>query len=212
MAERVDNYQMQAAKAKARFLTYDQQELIGRCGLSFDSVYLYTTFLAEPYRICRKTGDMQRNHRCEWIDANSFGEVMTLLDWLCDSQPNRYITGRFVNIVTQGPGFHRNLQESEQDADAELFVSNPAAFRAACELLGGEPMSGADIGYAIELLDGVKVYIKLWYADEDFPAKLLCLWEENVLRYIRYETTWYALGFLIQRIKEYMQETILPGI
>ena len=208
MAERVDNYQVQAAKAKARFLTYDQQELISRCGLSSDDTYLYTTFLAEHYRIHRKTGDMQRNHRGEWIAANSFAEVMTLLDWLCDSQPNRYITGRFVNIVTQGPGFHRNLQESEQDTDAELFANHPEAFRAACEMLGGEPTTGADIGYTVELLDRVKVFIKLWYPDDDFPAKLVCLWEENVLRYIRYETTWYALGLLIERIKEYMQETI----
>ena len=65
-------------------------------------------------------------------------------------------------------------------------------------------MAGADIGYAIELLDGVKIFVKLWHADEDFCAKCLCLWEENVLQYIRYETTWYALGLLLERIKENM--------
>lgn len=204
MTQYRDNYQIQAAQAKARFLTYDQQELIERCKLSFDGDYLYTALFGEAYRICRRSGDMQRQHWGRWVDANGFAEVMTILDWLCDSRADRYITGRYVNIVTQGHYFHRNLQETKEDPDAQLFTSHPEAFRAACRALGGEPMDGADIGYAIELLDGVKVFIKLWYGDEDFPAQVLCLWEENVLRYIRYETTWFALGLLIERIKENM--------
>ena len=205
MTERKDNYQIQAQQAKKRFLTYDQQELIDRCRLSYDADYLYVTFLSEPYRICRKSGDMQRKHHGVWVDGNSFGEVMTILDWLCDSRADRYITSRFVNIVTQGHYFHRNLQETEKDPDAEWFSAHPEAYSAACEALGGQPMAGGDIGYAIELLDGVKIFVRLWYADEDFPAKLLCLWEENVLQYIRYETTWYAVGLLVERIKENMQ-------
>lgn len=204
MNQRRDNYQIQAQQAKARFLTYDQQELIRRCKLSFDEDYLYTVLLGETYRICRRSGDMQRQHRGEWVDGNSFAEVMIILDWLCDSRADRYITGRYMNIVTQGHYFHRSLQETEKDPDAELFDTHRAAFRAACEALGAEPMAGADIGYAVELLDGVKIFVKLWHADEEFPSKLLCLWEENVLRYIRYETTWYAVGLLMERIKENM--------
>lgn len=204
MRERRDNYKLQAAQAKKRFLTYDQQELIDRCNLRFDGEYLYTKLLAEPYRICRMTGDMERLHQGAWVDGNSFGEVMTILDWLCDSRRDRYITGRWVNIITQGHYFHRSLQEESKDPDAELFDSHPAEFRAACEALEGQALPGADIGYAIELIDGLKIFVKLWHADEEFPPKLLCLWEENVLRYIRYETTWFAVGLLMQRLRENM--------
>ena len=204
MTTRRDNYQIQATQAKKHFLTYDQQELIDRCRLSYDVDYLYLTFLSEPYRICRKSGDMQRKHSGVWIDADCFGEIMTILDWLCDSRPDRYITGRFLNIVTQGHYFHRNLQESEKDPDADFFAANAQAFCRACQALGVQPMTGADIGYTIELLDGVKIFVKLWYADDEFPAKIVCLWEENVLQYIRYETTWFAIGLLLERIKEYM--------
>ena len=198
-----DNYQIQAAQAKKHFLTYDQQELIRRCRLQFDDAYFYITFLSEPYRICRKTGDMQRQRSNMWTDANSFGEVMTILDWLCDRRSDRYITGRWVNIVSQGPAFHRQLQE-ERDPNAELFSQNFAAFCAACEALGGEKCSRADIAYAIELVDGLKVLVQLWHGDEEFPAQLKLLWDENVTRYIRYETTWYAAGLLISRIRENM--------
>jgi len=106
-----DNYRIQAAQAKKLFLTYDQQELIRRCRLRCDEDYLYTDLLSEPYRIHRRTGDMERLHEGSWVDGNSFGEVMTILDWICDSKPDRFVTGRWINIVTHGHYFHRELQE-----------------------------------------------------------------------------------------------------
>lgn len=200
-----DNYRLQAEQAKKSFLTYDQQELIRRCGLRYDDDYLYTALLADPYRIDRRTGDMERFCDESWVDGNSFGEVMTLLDWLCDSRPDRYISGRWINLVTHGPYFHRELQE-EEDPNAQLFDREPVAFAAACEALGGEKMPGADIGYAIELVDGLRIFVQLWHGDEEFAPRLRCLWDENTERYLRYETTWYAVGLLMKRLRERMKE------
>ena len=205
MAERRDNYQIQAAQAKKRFLTYDQQELIRRCRLRFDEQYLYTVFLADPYRINRQTGDMERFCGGVWIDGNSFGEVMTILDWLCDSRADRYITGRWVTMATLGNSVHTNLQENTGDANAQLFDAEVDSFMNACEALGGEKKTCADVAYAIELLDGLRILVKLWHADEEFFSQLQFMWDENATRYIRYETTWYATGLLINRIKEKMK-------
>ncbi len=199
-----DNYQIQAAQAKKLFLTYDQQALIHRCRLEHDEQYLYTKMLGDPYRICRQTGDMERLKKNQWVDADSFGEVMVLLDWLCDSKPERYITGRWTNIVTQGHYFHRSLQEDAEDPDAVLFDRETDAFACACEMLGGEKLPGADVGYAIELFDGLRIFVQLWHGDEEFAPRLRCLWDENVGKYLRYETTWYAVGLLMKRIKENM--------
>lgn len=196
-----DNYQIQAQQAKKRFLTYDQQELISRCGLRFDDAWLYVTVLSCLYRISRTTGDMERWTGKNWQDGNSFAEVMTILDWLCDSKPDRYITGRWVNLVNSGHYFHRNLQEDGEDPVAEKFSKDPASFCAACEALGGKAVAGADISYTIELLDGLRILVQLWHGDEEFPAKLRFLWDENALRYVRYETTWYALGLLLCRLQ-----------
>jgi len=205
MAEKRDNYKLQVQQAKKHFLTYDQQELINRCCLRFDEAYFYVKFLAEDYRIYRKTGDMERLHRGCWIDGNGFGEVMTVLDWLCDSRADRYITGRWINVVTHGHYFHGNLQEDTANPNAILFDQNHSAFAAACENMGGEPMPGADVSYAIELIDGLRVMVQLWHGDEEFAPRLRCLWDENTTRYIRYETTWYAVGLLMQRIRENMK-------
>lgn len=204
MAEKRNNYQLQVMQAKRHFLTYDQQELITRCRLRFDETYFYIKFLAEEYRIHRKTGDMERLHGGIWIDGNSFGEVMTILDWLCDSRADRYITGRWINIVTHGHYFHRNLQEDGSDSNAELFDRRPEAFIVACQALQGKALPGGDIGYAIELVDGLRVFVQLWHGDEEFKPRLHCLWDENTARYLRYETTWFALGLLLERIRENM--------
>ena len=202
---RVNNYQLQVARAKEHFLTYDQQEIIDRCGVSADQNYLFFKFLNADHRICRYTGNMERRCGDTWIESNGFGEVMTVLDWLCDSRKDRYITGRWINVVTHGNCFHRNLQEDGDDPYARLFDQHPETFCAACETLGGKRMPGADIGYAIELLDGLRILVQLWRGDEEFPPRLRCLWDENTLRYIRYETTWYAVGVLMKRIKENME-------
>lgn len=199
MKPHVDNYKIQAAQAKKLFLTYDQQALIARCRLRFDETFLYTTMLHEPYRIHRQTGDMERLHRGHWTDGNSFAEVMTLLDWLCDCKPDRFLSGRWGNPH----GFHRKLQE-EDDPNAILFDRDPEAFASACVALGGEKQSGADLSYAIELMDGLRILVQLWHGDDEFSPRLRCLWDENMTQFIRYETSWYALGLLLGRIKEEM--------
>ena len=84
-----DNYQIQARQAKTVFLSRDQQALIGKLKLQADEDYLYTALFSCPYRIHRQTGDLQRLQAGAWVDANSHSEVMTLLDLVCDSRPDR---------------------------------------------------------------------------------------------------------------------------
>ena len=198
-----DNYAIQTRQAQERFLTYDQQELIARCRLHHDEDYLYIRFLGSPYRICRHNGSMERKAGDRWVDGNSFHEVLTILDWLCDSRPDRYITGRWINPATSGPSFHTGLQEGE-DPNAAFFDAHPKEFCSACLALGGEEFPGADLSFAIELVDGLRILVQLWHGDEEFPARVRCLWDENTYKYIRYETTWYATGLLLKRIRQHM--------
>ena len=209
MKPRFDNYAIAAAQAKKRFLTYDQQELISRCRLRFDESYLYLTFLSDPYRIHRVSGDMERRQGECWVDGNSFGEVMTILDWLCDSRGDRFLSGRWINVVSHGHYFHSSLQEEREDPDAAYFSRHPELFRAACLALGGWEMPGGDMSFAIELVDGLRILVQLWYGDEEFAPRVRFLWDENTQMYLRYETTWYALPLLIRQIRRKMA-TLLP--
>lgn len=202
--ERRDNYRIQADQAKQRFLEYDQEALIRKLQLESDDTCLYTSLFRQPYRIHRKTGSIQRLHDGNWIDGNSFGEVMTLLDLVCDSRNDRFLTGSWKSLTDFGLMFHRNLTEAKNDPWADHFEANPEGFRRACESLKGIPYHRGDIAYAIELFDGLPILVQLWFGDEDFPAGLRFLLDENALMYLKYETMHYAKGLLLEKIKERM--------
>lgn len=203
---RTDNYLKQAAQAKAYFLTYDQEALIRKLNLAYDEDYLYPVFFSQTYRLSRKTGDLARQGKHGWEDANTHGEVMTLLDLICDSREDRFVSGKWKDMAQFGHAFHQNLLE-ERDPLAERCQEKPQVFRRWCEALGGKPMPTGDIAYSIEVFDGLPLMIQLWSGDEDFPASLRLLWDENALMYLKYETMYFAREVLLSRLKREMEES-----
>ena len=204
--ERKDNYAVQAAQARRWFLKYDQQKLIEKLKLKHDADYLYAVMLSTLYRINRTTGDIERQEGESWVDANTFSEVMTLLDLVCDSREDRYLSLRWRNMQDFGQMFHRGLLENTRDPWAERFERDPEGLRRACLALNGEPIAQGDVAYAIELFDGLRIGVQLWLGDEEFPAALRFLWDENAAMYIKYETMHFARGLLLQRLTEHMQQ------
>jgi hypothetical protein len=47
--------------------------------------------------------------------------------------------------------------------------------------------------------------LKFYHSDEDFPAGLTFLWDENTLQFIHYETVFYIAGFLARTILKMMK-------
>ena len=203
--ERKDNYLIQANQAKRHFLTYDQERLVRKLKARSDERYIYVTFLSEPYRLERTTGDVQRWDGIAWVDGNSFAEVMTLLDMMCDSREDRCLSGRWKSMTDFGLMFHQNLLEERRDSTADLFDRDPEGFRRACIAMEGVPIPGADIGYAIPLFDGLRIGVQFWHGDDEFYPRLRYLWDENALQYIRYETMHYVLPLMLKRLREKMK-------
>ena len=201
--ERKDNYKIQADQAKQHFLRYDQQKLIRKLGAEADENYIYVKFLCKQYRLDRTTGDISFRQEDTWCDGNSFAEVMTLLDLVCDSREDRFLSGRWKDLLAFGLMFHRSLL-NEQDPWAAKFDADPEGLRQACLAMGGEKFPQGDVAYAIELFDGLKVVVQLWQSDEEFPASLRFLWDENALMYLKYETMHYAKGLILRRLAEQM--------
>ena len=204
--ERKDNYRIQTEQAKQRFLSYDQQAIVAKLGLRQDAEYLYAKMLGQPYRIHRTTADMSRQVDGAWVDANSFGEVLTFLDLLCDSREDRHLAHRWKNLQDFGLMFHRNLLEGQRDPYAQRFDADPEGFRRACLALGGRELPQGDAAYAIELFDGLPIAIQLWLGDEEFPPRLRFLLDENAAMYLRYETMHYAKGLLLRLLEEKLAE------
>jgi hypothetical protein len=61
-----------------------------------------------------------------------------------------------------------------------------------------------EVEFSFPVFDELTVRLKFYHADEDFPASLVLLWEENTLQYIYYETVFYIAGFLLRSILDQM--------
>lgn len=199
---RINNYAIQAQAAKARFLTYDQAALIRKFRLRSDGSYLYPVLLGREYRVSRSTGDLEKRIGDTWADGNSFEEVLTLFDLLCDARQDRCLSGRWKSMQSFGHQFHSGLLEEGRNPAAERFDRDPDALRRGCLALHGTPFPGCDVGYAVELFDGLSIALQFWHGDEEFAPRLRYLWDENALQYLRYETMYYAVGLLLDRLRE----------
>ena len=195
-----DNYAIQVANAQKFFLRYDQEKLIEKFSLHADKDYLYVIMFRTLYRISRQTGGFDM-YRGSWQECNTFGVVMTILDILCDSKEDRWLTGRWVSTQQFGKHIHSSLLELEEDPLAEAFDKASGSFAKACKALGGHPIVGGDEAYAVELMDGLEIGIFFWYGDDEFPAQLRFFWDENALMYLKYETMHYTLGYLRSLLK-----------
>lgn len=200
-----DNYAIQVAQAKKMFLNYDQETLIRKLNLRHDADYLYTSLFSIPYRIHRKTGDMDRLEEDAWVDARSHGEVMTLLNLVCDSREDRCLSGNLKNMANFGLMFHQGLLEGK-DNWAQRFQDDLEGFHRACRALNGVPAGIGNASYAIEVFDGLSIVLQLWLGDEEFPPNLRWLWDENALQYIKYETMYFARGHLLKLLAAEMEK------
>ena len=199
---REGNYTIQANQAKAHFLGYDQKALVRKLNLQTDERWLYTSLFGVPYRIHRENGSIERLRRGCWQDANSYEEIMTLLDLVCDSREDRHPSGQWQSMESFGHQFHRSLLEDGTDPWAERFAADVEGFSRACEALGGKPLPQGDAAYAIGVFEGLRVGIQLWIGDEEFPSRLKIMWDSNALQYLRYETMYFAKAVLLRLLRE----------
>ncbi len=195
----MDNYVLSRDRAQQYFLQFDQQALVRQWGLACDAQFLYVTFLGRPYRICRDTGRVLRA-----AEEAGFSEVLSIFDLLCH-RGTKVLSGSWAPVNSlRGMERHAGVGVDFHKELAAVFDADPAAFRAACEALGGQPVDLGDIGYRFEVFGDFSVILKFYRADEDFPASVTLLWDANTLEFIFYETTFYIAGFLLRRIADAM--------
>ena len=62
-----------------------------------------------------------------------------------------------------------------------------------------------DIGYEFTVFADLKMRLKFYEADEEFPPQLTVLFHANALSYARYETIFYIMNFQMDQIVEEMK-------
>ena len=204
MKQPVSNYDLQVDIAKRIFMEYDHQRLIRKFGLEADSSWIYLTYLNTPCRISRENGGIEEFIDAGWRECRSYDTVMTIYDSLCyhkgDMAPalsGQWCTvGNFiVTGITQADGFARKY--------AKLFDGHLAQLKEACERMGGDVvprMAGADLTCRFWATTFFPVLLQFWEGDEDFPPKIMLLWDSNTPSFLHFETTFYLQGDLLERL------------
>ena len=201
----MDNYDLQVDIGKGIFLAYDQTLIIRKYHLDANEQYIYLTYLNTPCRINRESGGIEEQIGGQWRECRDFSTVMTIYDLLCyhkgEHAPSLYgkwcTVGTFVVTgVTQTDTFTNKY--------ARLFDGRVNQMKAACEKLGGvlQPaMAGATLTYQFPVTHFFPVLLQFWEGDEEFPPKLLLLWDRNSDSFLHFETTFYLQGDLLNRLK-----------
>ena len=205
-AERKSNYDVTRDRVEGEFLKYDQEGMIEKFNLAHDGDFLFIRFLACDYRVNRKTGRVERLTGDGPVHAG-FNEAMTIFDVLCESKPDCRLSGEFVRVNDlDGVAQTAHLGGNLFDGSAKAFTHRTGALKTACERLGGAAGKVGDVSYQIPLFDFFPVMLQFWDADDEFDAVLKIMWDRRTLDFMRYETTYYAAGRLLERLQEMMEE------
>ena len=204
---KTDNYALALEQAREQFLTYDISSMVKKYDLTEDGNFTYSPFLGKRYRICKRSGLVERMDGDRFVPAN-FEEGMTIYDILCYAQPDASLSGEFCSVMqldgiakSSNPGgfmFSKFSGKLENRADD---------LRKTCEALGGTPYPVGEIAYRIPMFDFLPIVLQFWDGDEDFPPQLMIKWDRNILQYMHFETTFYATGCLLRRIAEGLRVT-----
>lgn len=202
------NYEKMLASSQELFLTYDQEAMIRLWSLERDGNYLYADYMGQRMRIDRHTGDVSyaREPAPGEYRADSFvHEGMVLFDLLTWPPAPPRPSGRWCSIGALGgiigAGHDRTLRHEET---AAKFDGSTDDLARACERLGGVRAGRADVGYDIPVFRTFHVLFQFWEGDDEFPATIRYLFDENALQFMHYETLWYVMGSLADRLDFYV--------
>ena len=212
MKKSASNYDLQVDIAKRIFLEYDQEMLIRKFRLEADELWIYLTYLNTPCRISRNDGSVEEYFQNQWKECRSFSTVMTIYDLLCYHQGKKVpaLAGQWCAVGTFVVTGVTNTDTFTKKY-AAIFDGRTEELKAACESLGGvlQPrMAGADVTCRIPVMPFFPVLLQFWEGDEEFPPKLMLLWDRNTDKFLHFETTFYLQGDLLERLKSRMEETI----
>ena len=138
-----------------------------------------------------------------------FEEVLSIFDLLCHAGTGKCMSGRFASVNSlKGRGAVVGVGTAFHGKAAATFDRDPEGFKKACLESGGTEISLGDVGFSFPLFGELTVQLKFYRADEDFPASVTLLWDENLLRYVYYETVFYMAGFLLGSVLQQMEKTV----
>ncbi|MBQ0133990.1 MAG: DUF3786 domain-containing protein [Clostridiales bacterium] len=196
-----DNYERTRNEMRSEFLKYDQSAMLRKLPLEADEDYIYLSYLGMPCRVGRRTGIVELK-REEYEEAD-FSLSMTVYDLLCYAKEGCCLSGRFVphtGLKVQGSGVNVNAGFFKNDNSA--LQGKGEALRRVLSELGELTELSADVAAILHPFPFLPLMVQFWDGDEEFPPTLKFMFDENILDYMHFETTFYFLGSIRSEIRK----------
>lgn len=205
---RTSNYEIMKNQMREKFLKYDQNKMIMKFSLPHDEQYIYIRFVGRQYRINRLTG------KAAWSEDNflteteaDYNEAMTIYDVLCCSKESCKPAGTFCPVnMLKGTVQTTGGSDSFFQKSADQFAGKTDLLQRALLKLGERTDLKGDAAARINVFDFLPVIVQYWDADEEFPAVLKFMVDENIQDFMHFETVMFMLGHVLHRITECMEE------
>lgn len=204
----VSNYDKQVDIGRTYFLQYDQDALAEKYHLPSDTTYLYVAYLAQHYRIHRKTAAVEVEGENGFSECRIYSVVMTIYDMLCHNRDSVLpsLSGEWTPVGSfAAAGASPDANHFTQPY-ADAYSGRVDELAKACGMLGElcPRLAGADVTARIDAFPFFPVILQFWERDEEFSPSVRILWDKHTMQYLHFETTYYLQGDLLKRLKDIM--------
>ena len=149
-----------------------------------------------------------------YTECREYTVVMTIYDMLChgDSPTLPPLSGKWTlvgNFAAAGSSPDANLFAQKY---ADAFSGKTDALKDACTAIGGEildSIAGADVTARIPAFSFFPVLLQYWEKDEEFPPQVRLLWDDQSMKYLNFETTYYLQGDLLEHLLQLIRQNTL---
>lgn len=198
------NHDIFYENARQRFCRQDLRKIADDFALEQDQDTAFICFAGSRHALSLVDGTVtvQAEDGIHW-DRTDYTVGLTIYDILSDVKPGRHLSGTWVTIQS----LPHTVQYGKQggislfEPYGKLFDGKREQLKKICEQMGGTPEPYADLSYRLPLFDFLPVIFEFWDSDEEFPAKVQLLWDENTQDYIKFETIYYAAFCLLEKMK-----------
>lgn len=200
----LSNYEIMRNQMRSEFIKYDQTKMIQKYSLKNDSEYLYLDFVLRHYRINRKNGIVEWSDDCfkNSIEAD-YNEAMTIYDILCYAKETSSLSGKYCSLnMLKGTVRSSATGSNMFQKVADSFNGKIKELENVCLFFGEKIDLKGDVAAKLYPFSFLPVIIQYWEADDEFPANLKFMFDENILEYMHYETIFFMIGHLLSRIQE----------
>ena len=200
------NYEKQVDIGRQYFLKYDPEKLAAKFHLSIDESYLYIRYLDTDYRIDRKTAAVEGKVENGYVECREYTIVMTIYDMLChgDGKELPPLSGKWTLVANFAAAGASPSADVSSQKYADYFAGKTEVLKQACIRLGGQiqpRLARADVTARIPAFPFFPVLLQFWDADDEFPPQIKIMWDDQTMRYLNFETTYYLQGDLLARLK-----------